>query len=59
MYYDTFLKALDSGAFWCILTTVHQHEKSTTYQVADSENHVFPVEIPGTHISSSFVLVLN
>lgn len=59
MYYDTFLKAMDNGSYYCILHSVQQHEKSVTYQVADCEDHIFPVEIPGTHIASTFVLILN
>ena len=59
MYYDNFKQALDSGAFCCLIGTVEMHENSTTYQVADCEDHIFPVEIAHTYIASTFVLILN
>lgn len=59
MYSDTFYTDLNNGMFWCIPTSIEMHPKSTTYQVADMESHIIPVEIPATMIASAFVIVLN
>jgi hypothetical protein len=59
MYSDTFYNDLDNGLWSCIAHTIEMRTKSTVYSVADQESNVLPVEIPGTHFASSFIIGLN